>query len=337
MSMFCPECGTEVKEDAKFCPKCGTNINESETENSSNISTDIGNKSTKGVLSFLDDWKEWSTGKKAISIIIVCCIGLLIIGVIVGIIFPDLNTSNRVHLTDSSFALPDGCTLHDSENVTSSACLLRENGDEVFVHEYFTPNLTGNYIDSEETINVDGIDVYKVSFHWKNGVSFTDYLFTKDNIDYGIVFNQQSEPNDDLAFSIVKSMEANHRSSSSNNGDKVDRYDSYTGSTSSNSNDNSNSHSSDTSDNLGDSDVQVRITCKGKWSGSIGVGTSISSYSGKGDKIINLDGSSSDIVSASIQKQSDSNGKLKVEIIKNGKVVKEASTTSAYGVVSLAD
>ena len=35
-------------------------------------------------MSFLDDWKEWSTAKKAISIIVVCCIGIIIIAVIGG-------------------------------------------------------------------------------------------------------------------------------------------------------------------------------------------------------------------------------------------------------------
>lgn len=44
-------------------------------------------------MSFLDDWKEWSTGKKAISIIIVCCIGLIIIALIGGALISDKNTT----------------------------------------------------------------------------------------------------------------------------------------------------------------------------------------------------------------------------------------------------
>ena len=53
--MYCPNCGAEVKDDAKFCPKCGSNVNESEqTENNVNSSTDVKTKST-GILSFLDD------------------------------------------------------------------------------------------------------------------------------------------------------------------------------------------------------------------------------------------------------------------------------------------
>lgn len=44
-------------------------------------------------MSFLDDWKEWGTAKKAISIIVVCCVGLIIIGMIGGGMSPDQNTS----------------------------------------------------------------------------------------------------------------------------------------------------------------------------------------------------------------------------------------------------
>lgn len=44
-------------------------------------------------MSFLDDWKEWSTAKKAISIIVVCCLGLIIVGLISGGLSSDKNTS----------------------------------------------------------------------------------------------------------------------------------------------------------------------------------------------------------------------------------------------------
>ena len=44
-------------------------------------------------MSFLDDWKEWSTAKKAISIILVCCIGLIIVALIGGGLSSDKNTT----------------------------------------------------------------------------------------------------------------------------------------------------------------------------------------------------------------------------------------------------
>ena len=45
-------------------------------------------------MSFLDDWKEWSTAKKAISIIAVCCIGIFIIAMIGGGLSSDKNTAS---------------------------------------------------------------------------------------------------------------------------------------------------------------------------------------------------------------------------------------------------
>jgi len=345
--MFCPECGTEVKEDAKFCPNCGANLNENkQTENSINSPTHIKNKSNS-VLSFLDDWKEWSTGKKIGSIILVCCIGLIIIGAIGGILFPDLNTSERrFYMTDSSFIIPEGCTIRESGIGPGMAILIKEDGQEVYVEDQVSQDsLRHDIIDKNETFEVDGVKVYKITYRTsQKAESFIGYFFNKDNIDYWIRANGGAELDENFVSSIVKSMDTTHGSSadhenvypssSSDNNNHEDRYDSYTSSSSSKSNDNSKSN---TNDNKRNSEVQVRIKCKGSWDGSIGVGTSSSSYSGKGDKTINLDGSSSDIVAAVIQKQGSGNSELKVEIIKNGKVVKEASTTSGYGVVSVSD
>lgn len=53
-------------------------------------------------MSFLDDWKEWSSAKKAVSIIAVCCIGLLVIGVIGGMVSPDKNTSTTTNTNENN-------------------------------------------------------------------------------------------------------------------------------------------------------------------------------------------------------------------------------------------
>lgn len=83
------------------------------------------------------------------------------------------------------------------------------------------------------------------------------------------------------------------------------------------------------------SGIQVKITYDGSWSGNVGTAGSISSYDGTGDKTIDVNGSSFDTVSAAIQKQDGSSSELKVQIIKDGKVVKESSTTAEYGVVTI--
>jgi len=51
-------------------------------------------------LSFLDDWKEWSTAKKALSIVGVCCIGLIIIGLVIGGFSSDKNTETKISVSD---------------------------------------------------------------------------------------------------------------------------------------------------------------------------------------------------------------------------------------------
>ena len=83
--------------------------------------------------------------------------------------------------------------------------------------------------------------------------------------------------------------------------------------------------------------LQLKITTDGSWSGSVLVGGSSKSIDGSGSQTIDLDGDSWDMVSATIQKQGGDNGDLTVQIIKDGNVAKEESTTAAYGVVSVVD
>ena len=55
-------------------------------------------------MGFMDDFKEWSTAKKAISIIAVCCVGLIIVFGIIGALSPDANTqtTNNSNNEDNS-------------------------------------------------------------------------------------------------------------------------------------------------------------------------------------------------------------------------------------------
>lgn len=56
-------------------------------------------------MSFVDDWKEWSTAKKAISIIVVCCIGVIIIALVIGGFSSDKNTTPETTLKVSDLAV----------------------------------------------------------------------------------------------------------------------------------------------------------------------------------------------------------------------------------------
>ena len=212
--MKCSNCGADAEEDARFCPECGFNLNESKTENTSNNPTNNGIKS-KGVLSFLDDWNEWSTGKKIGSLIVACCIGLIIIGTIGGIIFPDLNTSeHRFYMTNSSFVIPDGCTIRESGIGPGMAILIKEDGQEVFVEDQASQDgLRYDIVDKNETIDADGVNVYKITYRTsKNAESSIGYFFTKDNIDYWIRSSPGTEIDDNFVISIVKTMDTVHGS-----------------------------------------------------------------------------------------------------------------------------
>lgn len=63
-------------------------------------------------MSFLDDWKEWSTAKKAISIIAVCCVGIFIIAMITGGLSQDKNTAKTASNTSSNNNVAKGVQVH---------------------------------------------------------------------------------------------------------------------------------------------------------------------------------------------------------------------------------
>ena len=91
MSNICPNCKEENLDSAEFCQYCGSKL----------VNT-VQNQSFKSSKSgFMDWWEKLDTGKKAGSIISVCCLGLLIIGGIAGIISPD-NTTVPNQVQDNS-------------------------------------------------------------------------------------------------------------------------------------------------------------------------------------------------------------------------------------------
>lgn len=53
-------------------------------------------------MGFIDDFKEWSTLKKVAFILIVCCIGLIIVGVLGGGLFGNHNTSTTTNSNSSA-------------------------------------------------------------------------------------------------------------------------------------------------------------------------------------------------------------------------------------------
>jgi hypothetical protein len=95
--------------------------------------------------------------------------------------------------------------------------------------------------------------------------------------------------------------------------------------------------SSEVNDDTSSPEFAVSVQYAGSWQGAVsvtGAGTSQSeSISGTGAQTLGITGSVS-IISINAQKQDDSSRQLTVQILQNGKVVSESSTTSAYGIAS---
>jgi len=94
----CPHCGTENPEDAKICKSCKRLLTEIEWNKPSK--SNIKQKSTGGIF---ETWNEQSNGVKALSIISVCCIGLILIFGVIVMFSPYKNTQNNLSTLDASW------------------------------------------------------------------------------------------------------------------------------------------------------------------------------------------------------------------------------------------
>ncbi|GGC63377.1 hypothetical protein [Haloferax sulfurifontis] len=83
-----------------------------------------------------------------------------------------------------------------------------------------------------------------------------------------------------------------------------------------------------------ESSFSFKVTYSGDWRGSLMVGGSSRSIDGSGDESFSIDGSPN-VISGNAQKQDDSDDKLTVQILENGEVVKESSTTAEYGLAQV--
>jgi hypothetical protein len=82
------------------------------------------------------------------------------------------------------------------------------------------------------------------------------------------------------------------------------------------------------------STYEVRIEYSGEWRGNVAAGGSSRSIEGTGSETVGVDGSP-DVISANAQKSDDSSQELTIQILENGDVVEETSTTAEYGVAQV--
>ena len=83
------------------------------------------------------------------------------------------------------------------------------------------------------------------------------------------------------------------------------------------------------------SGAQVKVNYDGPYTGIIQDGNTIKMISGYGNQTFDLESDNIDRIHTQISKTDDGFGKLEVQILKNGEVVEEQSTSMPYGFVSM--
>ncbi len=78
---------------------------------------------------------------------------------------------------------------------------------------------------------------------------------------------------------------------------------------------------------------QVNITYNGSWAGQMGESSSLVDKSGKGDDLIKLTCAGWDNVTVQVEKLDSSSKPLTVQLLKNGRIIQENTTTEPNGEV----
>jgi hypothetical protein len=106
----CPKCGKQNKVTAQFCESCGTDLN-----GVANTSEPKKSKDTSGGL--MGWWNKQSTkGKGVIGIVGICCLGLILIVGIGGLLSPD---NSNTTTTQSSSAQSDSQSTPTTTTATT--------------------------------------------------------------------------------------------------------------------------------------------------------------------------------------------------------------------------
>lgn len=149
----CPKCGKQNKLTAQFCESCGT-----ELKGTPNTSESKKSKDTSGGL--MGWWNKQSTkGKGVIGIVGICCLGLILIVGIGGLLSPDNsnNTTQSSSVQSNSTSTPTTTTETTPQKVT----IAQLYGSSIAKGTYV--KVTGTVLQSDESSlrieNSDGKDI----------------------------------------------------------------------------------------------------------------------------------------------------------------------------------
>lgn len=112
LAKICPNCGKQNKITAKFCENCGTVLNDV-----AHVSAHNESKNTSGGL--MGWWDKQSKGGKAvIGIVGICCLGLILIVGIGGLLSPENSTATPQSAQNNVSSTPTTTTSDTPKTVT---------------------------------------------------------------------------------------------------------------------------------------------------------------------------------------------------------------------------
>jgi len=121
-TVTCPRCGTENPEGTKLCKSCKkilTGVAPSMPPKGDNKQNSIGG--------IFETWNEQSNAIKALSLIGICCVGILLIVGITGMFAPDKNTTN----VPSTATPTSASTMTESQYASQAANWAGTVGDAI--------------------------------------------------------------------------------------------------------------------------------------------------------------------------------------------------------------
>jgi amino acid transporter len=134
MTKICPKCKTENLDSATFCQNCGEELPKYTYNVPSSEDVPLKSKAKSG-----NWWSKQTTPVKILSVVGVCCVGLIVLILLVGLIFPDattfnLDTGNTPALTQTfsqaglSFNYPGDWTPTTVQYIDSSSSIVQSLG-----------------------------------------------------------------------------------------------------------------------------------------------------------------------------------------------------------------
>lgn len=154
-TIICPHCGTENPEDRKLCQSCKRFLKpikkHSKKDKTSKSTLPPYTASSKSSDELINTWNKQSTPIKAISILGICCIGLILIAGLGAMISPDKTTSSNSispttpvsAMSESEYRIKGASWCRDMESVTKTIANIAEG--------YSTKNTAASELDGAQS------------------------------------------------------------------------------------------------------------------------------------------------------------------------------------------